>query len=279
MKILFITDDDPISSWIVTELAKQFNCPDMIQVNWDSRRTLIQKLVRALKKPGTTLSNLYLAPRISLWGKNREKLAESKLWQATQASQSRESLNIIEMSGRAFNNEANEAQIRQLQPDLMIVCGGPILRKPIFSIPRLGTVNIHFGISPFYRGQHTILWPLMKCDFGHIGATIHQIDSGVDTGEVFARLYPEIEPGDNDISLEIKIAKLVHATTTELIQFIESQPELTSLSGVKFTEKGQQIYSRDLTPWVDLKYLFHRFLGKAKVPHLPERRELFYTNC
>ena len=57
-------------------------------------------------------------------------------------------------------------------------------------------MNIHLGLSPYYRGAGTNFWPLVNGEPEYCGATIHILDGGVDTGPVIAHVRPEIAAGD-----------------------------------------------------------------------------------
>ena len=275
---MFVSDDDSVNLWVASQLARKFDSTDMLRVKWWTDNSLGKKLRKFLKNPRKIFSYAYLGLRMKLWDTQRDRRSEELLWKLTEKEDSGYSPNIIEVAGKDFNNPENAERIRSINPDLMVVCGGPILRESIFSIPRLGTLNIHFGITPFYRGNHTILWPLFHDDFEKIGATIHQIDHGVDTGEVFAQIYPEIKPNDDEFSIEMKIAKLVADTMTDLLNFVQNHPSEKPLSGVELHGEGVQIFTKDLTLWVEAKYKLRQLLGSAKTPCLAERRELFFLD-
>lgn len=53
----------------------------------------------------------------------------------------------------------------------------------IFSIPKLGMINIHHEILPEYQGAQSIIWQLYNKS-KETGYTIHQIDKGIDTGRI-----------------------------------------------------------------------------------------------
>ena len=66
---------------------------------------------------------------------------------------------------RSLDREINRSEgvrlFEELRPDLLIVCGAPILKSQVFSIPTIGAVNLHFGVAPKYRGaEHAFLGAL-----------------------------------------------------------------------------------------------------------------------
>jgi folate-dependent phosphoribosylglycinamide formyltransferase PurN len=87
------------------------------------------------------------------------------------------------------------------RPDVIIQAGAGILRRQIFSIPRLGTLNLHHGIAPLIRGVQSIYWGLYEKRDNWLGATVHFIDEGIDTGGVLAHAAVERRPGETFPSL------------------------------------------------------------------------------
>jgi hypothetical protein len=74
-------------------------------------------------------------------------------------------------------------RIHQLAPQLGLVYGGPILKPALFEIPTLGTLGIHHGRLPEYRGKKTTFWAMFNGERS-AGVTIQRINAGLDTGEV-----------------------------------------------------------------------------------------------
>ena len=52
--------------------------------------------------------------------------------------------------------------VKSFCPDLMIAFGSSIIKEPLLSIlPRGHFLNIHLGMSPYYRGSGTNFWPFV----------------------------------------------------------------------------------------------------------------------
>jgi peptidoglycan/xylan/chitin deacetylase (PgdA/CDA1 family)/folate-dependent phosphoribosylglycinamide formyltransferase PurN len=73
--------------------------------------------------------------------------------------------------------------VRGFNADLGISLGAPVLRRQLFGLPRLGTINLHLGKVPDFRGAPVGFWELER-GATVIGATVHWIDDGLDTGPV-----------------------------------------------------------------------------------------------
>jgi methionyl-tRNA formyltransferase len=78
------------------------------------------------------------------------------------------------------------ARVRALEPDLGLVYGSPILKPALFEIPRFGSLGIHHGKLPEYRGKKTTFWAMARGE-PTAGVTIQKIGAGLDTGEIVAQ--------------------------------------------------------------------------------------------
>lgn len=82
-----------------------------------------------------------------------------------------------------LHSDAVLSKVAQLAPDLGAVYGGPILRPGLFEIPRHGTLGIHHGRLPDYRGKKTTFWAMYNGE-DEVGVAIQKIGSGLDRGDV-----------------------------------------------------------------------------------------------
>jgi folate-dependent phosphoribosylglycinamide formyltransferase PurN len=80
------------------------------------------------------------------------------------------------------------------KPDLLVSAYfSQILKKPVLDIPKRGTINVHPGWLPAYRGAMAYFW-VLKHGGETGGVTVHWIDEGIDTGSVIARRKFRITP-------------------------------------------------------------------------------------
>jgi folate-dependent phosphoribosylglycinamide formyltransferase PurN len=94
---------------------------------------------------------------------------------------------------------SDEAEVRLMaagRPDVVLVFGTGILKEPLLSAFEGRIINIHLGLSPYYRGAGTNFWPLVNREPEYVGATIHYLDAGIDTGPILSHARPVIERGD-----------------------------------------------------------------------------------
>jgi len=80
---------------------------------------------------------------------------------------------------------------------------GHILRSDILELFPAGMINLHPAYLPYNRGAYTNVWSIV--DGTPAGATLHYIDTGVDTGDVIARSRIQTSPTDTGGSLYDKL--------------------------------------------------------------------------
>ncbi|MDX1521586.1 MAG: formyltransferase family protein [Anaerolineae bacterium] len=73
--------------------------------------------------------------------------------------------------------------LSSLDPDLGLIYGSPILKPELFERPRFGTLGIHHGKVPDYRGNKTTFWAMYN-DEKTAGVTIQKVNAGLDTGQI-----------------------------------------------------------------------------------------------
>lgn len=77
-------------------------------------------------------------------------------------------------------------RIRGMDADLGLIYGSPILRPELFSIPRLGTLGIHHGTLPPYRGKKTTFWEMYHGETT-AGVAIQRVSAKLDAGDIVAQ--------------------------------------------------------------------------------------------
>jgi hypothetical protein len=79
-----------------------------------------------------------------------------------------------------------------LDADAFLVFGASFIKGPLCELlEQRFAVNVHMGVSPFYRGSSTNFWPLYDGRPDLVGATIHRLTSGLDSGPIVFHAFPE----------------------------------------------------------------------------------------
>src|SRR5690606_41205419 len=100
-----------------------------------------------------------------------------------------------------LRDPAAQAELAALQPDLMVVVAyGLILPQAVLDIPRLGCINSHASLLPRWRGAAPIQRAVAAGD-AEYGATVLQMEAGLDTGPMLLKVSTPSSPDDTGGSL------------------------------------------------------------------------------
>ncbi len=108
----------------------------------------------------------------------------------------------------SLKHEAAQQQLRDLQPDLMVVVAyGLILPKAVLAIPTHGCWNVHASLLPRWRGAAPIQRAIQAGD-ATTGVCLMQMEAGLDTGPVLLHQELPIAATDTGGQLHDKLAEL-----------------------------------------------------------------------
>jgi methionyl-tRNA formyltransferase len=86
----------------------------------------------------------------------------------------------------------------------LVVYGTNLIRGPLLTRWAGRIVNLHLGLSPYYRGTATNFYPLLNEEPQYVGATIHLIDAGIDSGPILKHARPTIVAADGPHTIGCK---------------------------------------------------------------------------
>ncbi|GAA1655877.1 methionyl-tRNA formyltransferase [Catellatospora bangladeshensis] len=97
-------------------------------------------------------------------------------------------------------------RLRELAPDCVpVVAYGALVPPAALEIPVHGWVNLHFSLLPAWRGAAPVQHSVWKGD-EITGASVFQLEAGLDTGPVFGTLTEAIRPRDTSGDLLERLA-------------------------------------------------------------------------
>ena len=102
--------------------------------------------------------------------------------------------------------------VARLEPDLLVLAGCGLLRPESLALARLGTINGHPGLLPWVRGNGVVGNALLRGVA--VGATVHLVDAGIDTGPIVRRRL--VRPGGGERTLR-EVETLADAVAADLL--------------------------------------------------------------
>ena len=116
-----------------------------------------------------------------------------------------------------INNDNLVSEIIKYQPDLLICYGSSLIKSKLLDLFEGRFLNVHLGLSPYYRGSGTNVWPLINNELDMVGATYMYIDAGIDTGKIIHQIRADIFLGDSPHSIGNRLIKKMTKKYTEII--------------------------------------------------------------
>ncbi|MDD1529848.1 hypothetical protein C7U92_07050 [Bradyrhizobium sp. WBOS7] len=129
-----------------------------------------------------------------------------------------------------LNTDAVFTELRRAQPEAIAVFGCGLIKAPVLGmLPANRLLNIHQGLSPYYRGSGTNFWPFHDQRPELVGVTLHTIDAGTDTGGIIAHGRPSIDPTDGLHTLGLKSVVVSAELMLDALDALAGGEELTPI--------------------------------------------------
>ena len=129
-----------------------------------------------------------------------------------------------------------------LNSDIFIIFGSSFIKKDLvnFLIDHKA-LNIHLGISPYYRGTDCNFWALFDNNPHLVGATIHLLSKGLDSGPILYHALSEIKEDPFIYTMSaVKSAFESIAQKIENKTIFEHTPEIQDKSKeIKYSKKNE----------------------------------------
>lgn len=262
MRVVVVSSCDVVDRYLIGRLRARWPDVQVVRpVTARARPSRVELLRVVARAPATSLRRaVYL---------RRRRRAEQRLASLLPGVVARRDLAATRVDGAQLNQATGVATVVALQPDLLVLSGAPILRDDLLGVPTIGTVNVHLGVAPAYRGEHTLFHALRRRDPDGIGVTLHGVDRGIDTGPLLAHVLPAIRPGDDEVVLTARCVESVADVLVDCLEVVERRGRLAGRPqddpGTLYRRHDRRVVRHDLREFVD-----RRLLGR-RLPARPSR--------
>ena len=163
------------------------------------------------------------------------------------------------------------------ESDLYIVCGASYIKGELCDyLVEKKCLNIHMGISPYYRGTATNFWPVYDDCLEYVGATIHYLTKGLDSGPILFHTLPKPE-AINYFDLGMKAVQSAfmgithHLKSNSIFNFSPEQQDKTKQ--IRYSKRNEfndeiaiKFMERDIQPEIIKSRLGNRNMKLFKNP-------------
>lgn len=118
-------------------------------------------------------------------------LSQIKIFKKKNFSISGSNLELVTLNYGDLNLINPKEYKKFFQSDIYIIFGSSFIKGRLLNfLIKNKAINIHMGLSPFYRGTDCNFWALYDEKKNFVGATIHYLNEKLDAGRIIKYVYP-----------------------------------------------------------------------------------------
>lgn len=196
------------------------------------------QVLKTFSEEGRVLEKTFKEKDLRLNHFNERTLIEKEFF-STFIKNNKDLSNNFNCDTGYISSKECESQVKLLEPDLIVVYGSSILKGNLIDLFKNKILNVHLGLSPYYRGSGTNYFPFVNNEAEYAGATFMFLDKGIDTGKVIHQIRSRIKVGDSFHVIGNRLIKdMVNIYSQLIINFEKIDKSLPDLS-----EKNKKRYS------------------------------------
>lgn len=143
-----------------------------------------------------------------------------------------------------LNDPGFRGALRALDPDLLVVVAFRILPQEVYTIPRLGSFNLHASLLPRYRGAAPINWAVINGE-RQTGVTTFLLQDRVDTGSVLLQRSTPIGPDETAGEVHDRLAAIGAEAVLETVRMLEQGTAAPRVQDESLASRAPKIFRDD----------------------------------
>ena len=187
------------------------------------------------------------------------EIAQRKIFLKSEINLSFKNVKILKISRGELNSLTLDFLSEYLKSDCYVVFGSSYIKGELanFLISKK-TINIHAGLSPYYRGTDCNFWALYDNNPHLVGATIHLLSKGLDNGPILYHAMPDLKSNNFEYTMSA-VKSAVHSVAEKIKDqsiFKISATEQDRSKEIRYTKKNEfndKILRSFMSKKIDLK--------------------------
>ena len=184
MKLILFSGDHPRHLFVNKKVLEFF----------DDIFVIVMQREELLPTPPSDLDN-HDKELFQLHFENRHRV-ETSVYGELNARDVFKNFNSIFIKPNELNTEIVADKVKKFNADFCFIFGVHLILDPVIDVLPKDKINLHLGLSPWYKGGATLFWPFYHLEPQFCGSTFHQITKQADAGEIIHQCVPELRPGD-----------------------------------------------------------------------------------
>lgn len=158
------------------------------------------------------------------------------------------------------------SDVQQLAPDLAVVVAFRVLPREVYTIPKLGSFNLHASLLPKYRGAAPIHWAIIHGE-EESGVTTFFLQDTVDTGSVLLQARVKIGADDTAGNLHDTLSEVGAELVLQTVRLIEHGKAQPQRQNESLACPAPKIFKHDCRiDWKNSSQQVHNFV-RGLSPH------------
>lgn len=239
MKIVLLTSDSRRHKYMAAMLARECN---------------LELVITEKKSPLIEDTSNYGAKDAEFLKSHFQARAESEHRFFGSYSDFFQKIPHLEVAHGEINSEMVFQRVQEVSPDIVVLFGTSIIKNPLLETFKNQIINVHLGLSPYYKGSATNLYPFLFEEPECIGATIHLATEKVDEGAILHQIRPEMAEDDSLHEIGNKVIQKAGQVLPGVIKnFTEGKLHAIAQKG-----HGRLCRNKDITAYV-LREIYENF--------------------
>ena len=180
MKITLFTANQNRHNYLVNLLSN--NCDELFVIQ--ENRTIFPGIVPG-HYPASEIMKKYFKNVVN---------AQSKIFGNSHINSKNKNIHLFPLQSGDLNKCSTDTLSDFLKSDVYVVFGSSYIKGDLVDfLIKNKTLNIHIGVSPYYRGTDCNFWALYDDNPHIVGATIHLLSKGLDSGAILYHALSDIK--------------------------------------------------------------------------------------
>lgn len=227
------------------------------------------------------------------WDRRKNLSRLSKLFFPDELEKLRRKARISALDVASVNSFEFISVASKLEPDIILIGSwGEILKNFAIEVPRKLCINCHPSYLPEHRGSNPYASAIVMGE-EYTGVTFHEVDEGIDTGQIILQKKVPIDINDTGDSLRDKCAIAAEKMVPALLESIDNNsytltkqdearasyyPRLKVTDGaIKWEQPAEKIHNiiRGLSPWIKAYVLYKAnilLIGRSELVNIKETK-------
>ena len=148
--------------------------------------------------------------------------------------------------------------MKNYKPHFTFIFGVDLIKNPILKLINKKNLNLHLGLSPWYKGSATLFWPFYFLEPNYAGSTFHEINENIDDGPILHQTVSKLSKGQgiHDVANDVVIC-----SKKDLVKIFKRFEKNQKFKFIKQKKIGKTFYTNSFKPH-HLKIIYNLFNDK-----------------